>query len=166
MRRHEMTGTMNGSEARTRQTPASQLDRLDALLDGLADGLNEAVADAVQAAVGAAAQEALNDVLAEALGRQQVAARSAPVASPLPVPVPAPPPGPTLRQRLTELLGGGRAALARVRAACGAGLARLCGRAGGLLRAVALRLSGLAPACRAGYTFRYRLAAAARLRAA
>jgi len=161
-----MTSTMNGSESRTRKTLASQLDRLDALLDGLAEGLNEAVADAVKAAVGAAAQEALNGVLAEALARQQAAPVAAPVAVPMPVPVPAAPPGPTLRQRLTELLGGVRAALARVRAACGAGCSRLRGRAGGLLRAVALRLSGLAPACRAGYQFRYRLAAAAGVGAA
>src|SRR5262249_38396759 len=153
-----MTSTMNGSEARTRKTLASQLDRLDALLDGLAEGLNEAVADAVKAAVGAAAQEALRGVLAEALARPQ-AARPAPVSAPLPVPLPAPPPGPTLRQRLTELLGGVRAALARARAACGAGWSQLRGRAGGLLRALALRLSGLAPACRAGYKFRYELAA-------
>jgi hypothetical protein len=59
-----MTTATNGQ---TRQTLASQLDRLDGILDGLGEALNESIATAVKDAVGVAVKETLEAVLAELL---------------------------------------------------------------------------------------------------
>jgi hypothetical protein len=67
-----MTTTTNGQ---TRQTLASQLDRLDAILDGLADALTESVAAAVKEAVGGAVQEAVQAVLAELITNRDLQQR-------------------------------------------------------------------------------------------
>jgi hypothetical protein len=86
-----MTTTLNtNTNGRTRQTLASQLDRLDSILDGLAEGLNDAVATTVQEAVGVAVQEAVRGVMTELLTNadlrvhvaQAMAASSPPPAEP------------------------------------------------------------------------------------
>ena len=59
-----MTTTTNGP---TRQTLASQIDRLDAILDGLSEGLNGAVADAVAQAVTRAVEAAVRQAVGQAV---------------------------------------------------------------------------------------------------
>jgi hypothetical protein len=82
-----MTTATNGQ---TRQTLASQLDRLDAILDGLADALTGSVAAAVKEAVGGAVQEAVQAVLSELITNRDLQQRLQEVAQEAAPPAPAP----------------------------------------------------------------------------
>jgi hypothetical protein len=154
------------TDAPTRKTLASQLDRLDGILDGLSEGLNQSVASAVREAVGLAVQEAIQAVLTEVLTNPVLRAQLQEAASP-DAAAPAERAPESGKGRLASLCGRIRD---KLRSACRAGAERLrrVGQAtrlawqlaGERVRAVLLAGAGVA-AAGAAWPARTSLAAAA-----